>query len=170
MVRYVLTIGFCCLLLWVSTACAPGHNGPEALSEHGYRVSLHVSDPLIRLGPAGPAIPNTAAVVVRVRDAQGQPVDGIAVVFSVEPSWTQNASFTPAEALTRNGQARSIFRANTTGVVPIMARADNVTRTAHITVAGRPSPPDNGSWLVPSWPDDRAKVWSMLALAHTGQE
>jgi hypothetical protein len=169
MVRYAL-VSFCCLLLWMSTACAPGHNGPAALSEHGYRVSLHISDTLIRLGPGGPGLPNTAEVVVRVRDAQGQPVDGIAVVFSVEPSWTQNASFTPAEALTRHGQARSIFQANTTGVVPIMARADNVTRVAHITVASRPSPPDNSSWLVPSWPGDRAGGWGRLALAYTGQE
>jgi hypothetical protein len=29
----------------------------------------------------------------RVRDAQGQPVDGLPVVFSAEPSWTQNVSF-----------------------------------------------------------------------------
>jgi hypothetical protein len=170
MVRYTLTISFCCLLLWVSPSCAPKDNGPAVLSEHGYRVSLHVSDPLIRLGPGGPGIPNTADVVVRVRDARGQPVDGIAVVFSVEPSWMQNASFTPAEARTRNGQARSIFQATTTGVVLIMARADNVTRTAHITVASRPSPPDNSSWMVPSRPGDRVGVSGMLALLHTVQK
>lgn len=169
MVQYTLTIGLCCLLLWVSTACAPKDNGSATLSEHGYRVSLHVSDPLIRLGTGGPGIPNAAEVVVRVRDAQGQPVDGVAVVFSVEPSWTQNASFTPAEARTRNGQARSIFQANTTGVVQVIARADNVTRVAHITVGSRPSPPDNSSWMVPSWPGDRVGMSGMLALAHTVQ-
>ena len=169
MVRYILTIGFCCLLLWVSTACAPKDNGSAALSEHGYRVSLDVSDTLIWLGSIGSGRPQAAAVVVRVRDAQGQPVDGVTVVFSVEPSWTQNASFTPAEARTRNGQARSIFQANTTGVVHVMARADNVTRVATITVASRPSPPDNSSWMVPSWPGDRVGMSGRLALAHTVQ-
>ena len=138
MVRSVLTIGLCCLLLWVSTACAPKHT--EVLSEHGYRVSLHVSDTLIWLGPTGPSFPQSAEVVVRVRDAQGQPVDGVAVKFSVEPSWTQNVSLTPAEARTRNGEARPIFEANTTGVVPIMAGVDNATLRATITVSGRPMP------------------------------
>jgi hypothetical protein len=170
MVRYVPTIGFCCLLLWVSTACTPKNNEPAALSEHGYRVSMHVSDTLIYLGAVDPRRrPLTSEVVVRVRDAQGQPVDGIAVVFSVEPSWTQNASLIPAETLTRNGKAHTIFQANTTGVVHVMARADNVTRVATITVASRPSPPDNSSWMVPSWPGDRVGVAGMQALAHTGQ-
>ena len=167
MLRSVPTICLCCMLLWVSTGCAPKHTASSALSEHGYRVSLHVSDTLIRLGPAGPGGPQAAELVVRVRDAQGQPVDGVAVQFSVEPSWTQNVSLTPAEALTRNGEARSIFQANTTGVVHVMARADNVTRVATITVASRPSPPDNSSRVVPSGPGNRAGVLGVLALAPT---
>ena len=144
MVRYVPILGFCWMLLWVSTACAPLHNAPEALSEHGYRVSLHVSDTRIFLGPSGLNVPLASEVVVRVRDAQGQPVDGLLVVFSTEPSWTQNVSFTPAEARTRNGEARAIFQANTTGVVHVMARVDNVTREAAITVNSRPSPTGGG--------------------------
>jgi len=169
MARYVPTIGLCCMLLWVCMACVPKDNGPAALLEHGYRVSLHVSDPLIQLGPGGPGIPNTAEVVVRVHNAQGQSVNGIAVVFSVEPSWTQNASFTPTEALTRNGQARSILQANTTGVVHIMARVDNVTRVAHITVAGRPSPPATSWWMAPSRPGGQTGVLGVLALAPAVQ-
>jgi len=114
MVRYVSTLGFCWMLLWVSTACAPLPHAPEALSEHGYRVSLHVSDTRIFLGASGPSLPQASEMVVRVRDAQGQPVDGLPVVFSAEPSWTQNVSFTPPEARTRNGEVRPIFEANTT--------------------------------------------------------
>jgi hypothetical protein len=34
----------------------------------------------------------------------------------------------------------SIFEANTTGVVHIMARVDNVTREARMTIPSRPSP------------------------------
>jgi hypothetical protein len=128
------------MLLWVSTACAPLPHEPEALSEHGYRVSLHVSDTLIFLGASGLSLPQVSEMVVRVRDAQGQPVDGLLVVFSAEPSWAQNVSFTPPEARTRNGEARTIFEANTTGVVHILARVDNVTREARITIQSRPSP------------------------------
>jgi len=128
------------MLLWVSTACAPLHNEPEALSEHEYRVSLQVADTLIFLGASGLNLPETSEVVVRVRDAQGQPVDGLPVVFSAESSWTQNVSFTPAEARTHRGEVRTIFAANTTGVVHIMARVDQVTREARITIQSRPSP------------------------------
>jgi hypothetical protein len=56
----------------------------------------------------------------------------------------QNVSFTPAEARTRNGEARTIFEANTTGVVHIMARVDHVTREARITIQSRPSPAGGG--------------------------
>ena len=83
-------------------------------------------------------------MVVRVRNAQGQPIDGMTVLFSVEPSWTQYASLTPAEVRTRNGEARAVFAAKTTGVVPVMARVDNVTLEAAITVERRPIPSDAG--------------------------
>ena len=143
MIRSVPNICLCCMLLWVSTACAPKHTA--LLSEHGYRVSLDVSDPLIWIGFERSRFPQSAILVVRVRDAQGQPVDGIPVRFSVEPSWTQNASFTPAEMLTRNGEARASFQANTIGVVHVMASVDNVTREATITIATTPSPSGGGS-------------------------
>jgi hypothetical protein len=66
------------------------------------------------------------------------------VRFSVEPSWTQNASLTPAETLTRNGEARAIFQANTIGVVHVMAQVDNVTPVARITIDTPPSPTGGG--------------------------
>ncbi len=72
-------------------------------------------------------------------------MDGLPVVLSAEPSWTQNVSFPPAEARTRHGQVRTIFEANTTGVVHIMARVDNVTREARITIQSRPSPVGGGA-------------------------
>jgi hypothetical protein len=145
MVRSVPTLCLCCMLLWVSTACAPKHTESSVLSEHGYRVSLRVSDTLLWFGPGGSSFPQAAELVVRVRDAQGQPVDGIPVRFSVEPSWTQNASLTPAETLTRNGEARAIFQVNTIGVVHVMAHVDNVTREARITITSRPSPTGGGA-------------------------
>jgi hypothetical protein len=145
MVRSVPAICLCCMILWISTACAPMQYEIPVQSEHGYRVSLHVSDTLIYLNPRRSNLPQAAALVVRVRDAQGQPVDGIPVRFSVEPSWTQNASLTPAETLTRNGEARAIFEANTIGVVQVMAQVDNVTHEARITIDTPPSPTGGGS-------------------------
>jgi hypothetical protein len=99
---------------------------------------------LKRCQSTGIGSPLASAVVVRVCDAQGQPVEGLPVVFAAEPSWTQNVSFTPPEARTRDGQARTIFEANTTGVVHITARVDRVTREARITIQSRPSPVGGG--------------------------
>ena len=144
MVRYVPVVCLCLLLLWGNTACALKRGESSALSERGYRIALQVSDTIIFFGLPDLRFPQTAEVVVRVRDAQGQPVDGIAVLFSVEPSWTQHASLTPAEALTRNGEARAVFEARTTGVVPVMARVDNVMLGAAITAERRPIPSDAG--------------------------
>jgi hypothetical protein len=92
------------------------------------------------LGASGLNLPQASEVVVRVPDAQDQPVDGLPVVFSAEPSWTQNVSFAPAEARTRHGEARTTFEANTTGVVHIMAHVDHVMREARMTIQSRPSP------------------------------
>jgi hypothetical protein len=141
--RSVPTVYLCCLFLWISAACAPQHT--VLVSEHGYRVSLHISDTLIWIGLPRPNFPESAVLVVRVRDAQGQPVEGLPVQFSVEPSWTQNVSFTPAEMRTRNGEAQTTFQANTTGVVHVRARVENVTCEATITISTTPSPGNGGS-------------------------
>jgi hypothetical protein len=66
------------------------------------------------------------------------------VLFSVAPSWMQYASLTPAEVRTRNGEAQAVFAARATGVVPVMARVDNATLKATITVERRPVPSDAG--------------------------
>src|SRR5262249_14820600 len=132
------------LLLWGSTACAPKLS-ESLLSEHGYRVSLDVSDTLLWIGPGVPGLPETAEVIVRVRDAQERPVDGIAVVFSVDPSWTQNVSLTPTEARTQHGEAHTIVQVNTTGHFHVMVRVDNTTPRAALTVLSRPSPSGGSS-------------------------
>jgi hypothetical protein len=135
------------LLLWGSLACTLKYRESSALSARGERVCLQVADTRIFFGYFGfpdARFPHTTEVVVRVRDAQGQPVDGLAVQFSVEPSWTPYASFTPPQALTRQGEARAVFTARTTGVVPIMAHVDTVILRAAITVERRPIPTDAG--------------------------
>jgi hypothetical protein len=144
MIRYVPAICLGLLLLWGVTACTLKRGESAALSEHGYRVSLQVSDTIIFFGLPDPRYPQTAEAVVRVRDAQGQPIDGMTVLFSVAPSWMQYASLTPAEVRTRNGEARAVFAARATGVVPVMARVDNATLKAAITVERRPVPSDAG--------------------------
>jgi hypothetical protein len=43
-------------------------------------------------------------------------------------------------AYTRQGTARALFQARTTGVVHVTVRVDNTTQETRITVASRPSP------------------------------
>jgi hypothetical protein len=142
--RSMPTVCLCLLLLGGTIACALKRGTASALSERGYRVALQVSDPIIFFGLPDARYPQTAEVVVRVRDAQDQPIEGLPVLFSVAPSWTPYASLTPAEVRTRNGEARAVFAAKTTGVVPVMARIDNVTLAAAITVERRPGANDAG--------------------------
>lgn len=144
--RYLaaVAVGFC--VLWGSTGCSTKFADSAALSERGYRVVFRIADPVAWLNAINPSrFPPTAEVIVRVQDAQGQPVDGVVVTFTVESSWRPYATFTPAEGRTSRGEARARLQASTTGVIPVMARVDNLTLTGIITMASAPNFGDGGS-------------------------
>ena len=124
----VLLLGL--VVICSSLACAPQFVGPTTT---GYFFALHDSTPYIILGDA-------AALIVSVRNAQGQPVDNLPVTFQVEPGWAQNAAVLPPVASTRQGRARALFWANTIGVVHVTVRVDNATQEARVTVSPRPAP------------------------------
>ena len=121
-------------------ACAPKWVGPTAPS--GYYGSLHASDTTIWLllsgSTFGDSHPRAAEIIMSVQDGQGQPVNGVPVAFQVEPDWANDATVTPPHAITREGRARAVLEAETTGVVHVMARVENVTETVAITVLPRP--------------------------------
>ena len=125
-VGLLLSLGLICSGL----ACAPQFVGPTAA---GYVFALNVPTAFIFRGDA-------AELLVSVRNAQGQPVDGVPVLFQVEPAWAQSASVSPQVAYTQQGTARALFQARTTGVVPVTVRVDNASQGTRITVASRPSP------------------------------
>ena len=124
----VLLLGL--LVVCSSLACAPQFVGPTT---RGYVFALN--DPFIDI-----YLGDAAALIVSVRNAQGQPVDNLPVTFQVEPGWAQSASISPQVAYTRQGMARALFQARTTGVVHVTVRVDNATQETRITVASRPSP------------------------------
>jgi hypothetical protein len=124
----VLLLGL--VVVCSSLACAPHFIGPTTT---GYFFALNDSTPYIILG-------DSAALIVSVRNAQGQPVDNLPVTFQVEPGWVQNAAVFPPVASTRQGRARALFQANTIGVVHVTVRVDNATQEARVTVAPRPEP------------------------------
>ena len=136
--RRRMILGLVCLVLAsTSTAGAPTFVGPTASA--GYFFTLQVSPSTIVLGAfdasAAQHSPTRAAVVVRVQDGQGRPVDGVAVAFALEPAWAQSAVLSPAETVTYGGVARALFSApSTTGRVRITARVDNTTARAALVV------------------------------------
>jgi hypothetical protein len=118
------------VLLVGSMACAPPRVGPTVPS--GYFFTL--------IAPLDTFRNAATEVIVRVHDAQGNPVDGVAVEFQVEPGWATQASFTPSRVLTQKGTARTVFQAGLIGIVGITAQVEQTTQTARITVSIRGTP------------------------------
>lgn len=85
MLRYIPLL-LLCLLVWGSFACAPKRIGPTASS--GYFFTILTAPTALR----GESI----ALVVKVQDAQGRPVDGVPVEFEVDPTWAGSASVSPS--------------------------------------------------------------------------
>ena len=137
MVRYMALVLMCLVLMAGGTACAPKLVGPTPGA--GYSFSLEVSEPIVWMGAGifggGPQLPQASALIVRVQDAQGRPVDGVPVTFEVEPGWAESLSLAPSQTSTRGGIARAILsEPKTTGVVHVMARVDNVSAQARFTI------------------------------------
>lgn len=136
---YLLFLGV--MLVCGGMGCAPRLSGPTQPS--GYFFSVDVSDPQIYLlvNRLFERLPDSAQVVVRVHNAQGQSISGVPVTFQVESAWAQDASLAPPRAITHDGEARAVFRANTIGVVRIVIRVEDMTRETSIVVLPAPDTP-----------------------------
>jgi hypothetical protein len=118
-------------------ACAPKLVGPTAGS--GYVFSLQTYPTIIWVGQVDSTLaaqfPQVAEVIVRVQDAQGRAVDGVPVTFELEPAWARSITLAPTQTTTRGGIARAVISApQTSGIVHIIARVDNTTAPARLTV------------------------------------
>jgi hypothetical protein len=114
--------------------------GPTTPS--GYFLSLRVSDTrlfLVLPGFTFAHLPRQAEVIAQVQNAQGQPVDGVAVEFTV--AGMQIATIAPQRVLTRSGQARAVLTPSSTGTVRVVASVENMQQAVSITVASGPSNP-----------------------------
>ena len=74
------------------------------------------------------------AMVVRVQNEQGLPVEGLHVVFQVDPAWAKYTSVRPARAHTQGGKVRAIVRTDLVGLVRIAVRVGAVTKWMTIRV------------------------------------
>jgi len=107
---------------------APGL-GQTVMAADGSRLALEA--------PSEVTQNSTTEIVVMVHDSQGRPVNGVSVDFRAEPSWEKNIMFSPQRPVTlENGEARTTFTPNMTGIVHITAQAGDKAMTAAITVTG----------------------------------
>jgi hypothetical protein len=79
-------------------------------------------------------------IIVQVYDTQGNPVDGVAVAFKVDPKWATEATVAPSRTVTHKGVARTVFQADVIGTVGITAQVEQMTQTARISVRVRGTP------------------------------
>jgi hypothetical protein len=129
------------LLLCSSLACTPKLVGPTVPSSYFFSVQPHVTMIWLLLpeSPLAERLPRVATLVVRVQDAQGLPVDGVTVVFAVEPAWEQRVLITPSRAVTRDGMARAVLEPQTTGAIRAMVHVENLMQQVTITVEPAPA-------------------------------
>jgi hypothetical protein len=131
----LVLMGF--VLVLGAVSCAPKRVGPTVGA--GYVFSLQVSESTVWVGvidsTAAARFPRVAEVIVHVQDAQGRAVDGVPVTFELEPGWARSAMLAPSHTTTQGGIARAVFsEPQTSGVVRVMARVDNTTAQARLTV------------------------------------
>src|SRR5262249_38868718 len=105
----------------------------------GYFFTLETYTPTIWLGVFNPIVardyPTKAEIAVRVQDGQGRPVDGVPVLFEVEPTWAQSVVLSPSQTMTHAGMAQAILsQPQTTGMARVTAHVDNATAHTYIVV------------------------------------
>lgn len=121
-------------------ACAPKTVGPTSPS--GYVFSLQASPPNILRSHSYIFDDDFslsggyryADLIVEVKNQQGQAVDGIPVAFEVEPSRVKNVVITPPRTLTEKGKAYARFQSNIVGLIQVVARVEDTTQQAAISV------------------------------------
>ena len=141
MLHFVRITLLCLVVVWGSMACASVKPvGPTTPT--GYFFSLRVSDTKLFLTLQGASfahLPREAELIVQVQNAQGQPVDGVAVEFAV--AGMQIAAVTPQRLVTHSGQARAVLTPSTTGAARVVARVESMSQEVWFTVNPGPSSP-----------------------------
>ncbi len=149
-IRYMPITLLGLMLLSSLAACSLKTVGPTAPS--GYVFSLQAFPTTIfastSTGTSSASFSaggdKVADLIVRVQNRQGDAVDGVPVVFEVEPAWAQDAVVTPARVLTQQGEARAHFQARTVGIVYIRARVEDTTQGVSIAISSTAGSPAGG--------------------------
>jgi len=128
--QYSRLIILCLVLIVHSMACTSMRAGPTVPSGYFFALST----------PSTVFLNDITTVVVSVYDAQGRPVDGIPVVFQVEPAQATNVSLTPQRVVTQRGKAETVVQPAQAGLVRITAMVEQTAHSVTIAVVRREIP------------------------------
>jgi hypothetical protein len=139
--RRIILLFLCSLYLW---GCASSRHylGPTARGYefHASAVPEQIFLPSDLVSPQN--FPTSSTVLVRVRDVNQTPADGVPVMFQFAGSECQGVvTLSAQQTVTSQGQASiTLTPANTTGSCRLAVRVDNVTQDLWVNVSNPPSP------------------------------
>ncbi len=141
--RLQLTM-LCAVLAWGSIAYAR-YLGPTAHGHYFHASALpseiFLTGDLIADDPEQAELyPDAATLIVHVRDANRQPVDGMPVTFQLGPKCQGVGQLSAPRAVTRHGAASVTFTGTTTIACRIAIRVDNVTQEIWVDISQAPDP------------------------------
>jgi len=139
--RRIILLFLCSLCLW-GCASSRQYLGPTA---RGYEFHASAVPEQIFLPSdlvSSYNFPTSSTVLVRVRNVNQTPVDGVPVMFQFAGSECQGVvTLSAQQAVTLHGQASiTLTPANTTGSCRVAVRVDNVTQDLWVNVSNPPSP------------------------------
>jgi hypothetical protein len=139
--RRITLMLLCSVCLW-SCGTAARYLGPTA---RGYEFHASAVPDQIFLPSdlvSSYNFPTSSTVLVRVRDVNQTPADGVPVMFQFAGSECQGVvTLSAQQAVTLQGQASiTLTPANTTGSCRLAVRVDNVTQDLWVNVSSPPSP------------------------------
>ena len=134
MTQYLTLTLFSLSLLGGLVACAPKQAVMPIQSQSDYLVSLKTKPNVIWLQTLVSNQPDSlhgvGEVIVCVRDANGQPVEGVSVTFTLEPPLDQRVKLRPEPVTAQDGHARAILEVHSPGTIKVHVRVDDVTQIA----------------------------------------
>ncbi len=126
-----LTLPLFSLIILVGfVACAPLKTTMPLSSQRGYTLSLEFPSKSIWLKPE---IPNqrdhytgVGVITVRVRDANGQPVKNVPIIYRVDASSAQHINLRTDNRTDQDGRAQVIIEPNYPGQFTVYVHVDDV--------------------------------------------
>jgi hypothetical protein len=128
-----------CALLACSSIAHARYLGPTAHGNH-FHASALPSEIFLTDDLNAELYPASSTLIVHMRDANRQPVDGMPVTFQVGPKCQGVGKLSASRAITQHGSASVTFTGNDIIACHIAIRVDNVTQEIWVDISPAPDP------------------------------